>query len=93
MQARHFISMKKFLLRLLLVFAILLVVLSLALAVLGYMGAGWEGVKSGLLWGLLFAFMALPALGWLVSARYWSDFAGRWGASRFKDGDDSEHHD
>ena len=66
-------------------YGLALLVITLILVALGYSGAGWEGVKNGLTWGVLLAVLGLPVVGLLISVNVWSGYANRWGESKYKE--------
>lgn len=72
-------------LRLLKWYGLAVLVITLVLAALGYSGAGWEGAKNGLTWGVLLAVLGLPIVGLLISVNVWSGYANRWGEVKYKE--------
>ena len=66
-------------------YGLAVLVITLILAVLGYSGAGWEGAKNGLTWGVLIAVLGLPIVGLLLSINVWSGYANRWGEVKYKE--------
>ncbi|MEL7626204.1 MAG: hypothetical protein AAGU15_05030 [Anaerolineaceae bacterium] len=72
-------------LRIALWYGVAVLVITLILAVLGYSGAGWEGAKNGITWGLLLGMIGLPLVGIFISINVWSGYANRWGAVKYKE--------
>lgn len=72
-------------LRILKWYGLAVLVITLILAALGFSGAGWEGAKNGLTWGVLIAVLGLPIVGLLVSINVWSGYANRWGEVKYKE--------
>ncbi len=72
-------------LRILKWYGLAVLVITLILVALGYSGAGWEGAKNGLSWGVLIAALGLPILGLLISVNVWSGYANRWGEVKYKE--------
>lgn len=66
-------------------YGLAVLVITLILAALGYSGAGWEGTKNGLTWGVLIAVLGLPIVGLLISINVWSGYANRWGEVKYKE--------
>ncbi|NLE83202.1 MAG: hypothetical protein GX603_01640 [Chloroflexi bacterium] len=66
-------------------YGLAILVITLVLSGLGYSGAGWEGVKNGLTWGLLIGIVGLPLVGLLISVNVWSGYANRWGEVKYKE--------
>lgn len=65
------------------IFGIAAAVIILGMSAFGYYaGHDWESVLNGFVWGIILMALALPVLGIFILARYWGDFAGRWGAAR-----------
>ncbi|MEA4810969.1 MAG: hypothetical protein VB108_00165 [Anaerolineaceae bacterium] len=64
------------------IFGVVLILVVLLTALLGYSAAGWEGAQNGAVWGLVMMAFALPALAIFILARYWGSYAGRWGSAR-----------
>jgi uncharacterized membrane protein len=75
-------DLKGFILQQLKLFGIVFLIVVLASGIFGYSVAGWEGAQNGALWGVVMMAMALPVMGIFILARYWGDFAGRWGSAR-----------
>ena len=75
---------RAFFLRVLLYYALTLVVVCTALGAIGFHAKGWDGAWNGMTLGLLLGLIALPLLGLLISVQYWSGFAGRWGEYQYK---------
>ena len=66
---------------------------SLVLGIVGLFVAGWEGLKGGLLWGMALGAFSLPVGGYVIFAKYWGSFAGRYSAWHYKndtEGDDKK---
>ncbi|MFZ3069630.1 MAG: hypothetical protein WA110_00690 [Anaerolineaceae bacterium] len=76
--------MKKYLLKIGLVYLIIAVVVVLILAGVGYSAKGREGALNAAAFGLLLDLMALPFMGILIAARFWSGYAGRYGEWYYK---------
>jgi hypothetical protein len=70
--------------RVLLIYLCVAAVVAAALGGIGYYGGGWEGALNGLALGGLLSLIALPALGLLISVRFWGGYANRWGESQFQ---------
>ena len=51
----------------------------------GFVTGGVPGLLNGLNLGLIVSAVGLPFLGIVVSITYWSEFAGRWGAEKYKE--------
>ena len=81
---------KAFILLQLKLFGIVLLIVVLGFGIFGYTVAGWEGAQNAAVWGLVMMAMALPVMGIFILARYWGDFAGRWGSARR--GEDKPEH-
>ena len=81
---------KSFILQQLKLFGIVLLIVVLGFGSFGYSVAGWEGAQNAAVWGLVLMAMALPVMGIFILARYWGDFAGRWGSARR--GEDKPNH-
>lgn len=52
----------------------------LILGLIGYLLAGKEGMLNGATWGLLAGMISLPPMAFMIWAKYWGDYAGRYGA-------------
>lgn len=76
--------MKKYLLKLLLFFVIFALVVVLAFAAVGYSAQGKEGAVNAAQMGLLMSVMALPFMGFFITVKFWSGYAGRWGEYNYK---------
>lgn len=76
------LDQKAFILQQLKLFGIVFLVVLLGFGIFGYSLAGWEGALNAAVWGMVLMAMALPVMGVFILARYWSDFAGRWGSAR-----------
>ena len=64
-------------------------IITIAIAVLllglfGFFLAGTEGLFNGALWGLILGIASVPFTGFMILAKYWGDFSGRYGAAWFK---------
>ena len=81
---------KGFILRQLKLFGIVFLIVVLGFCIFGYSVAGWEGAQNAAVWGMVMMAMALPVMGIFILARYWGDFAGRWGSARR--GEDKPEH-
>jgi hypothetical protein len=73
---------KSFILQQLKLFGILLLIVVLGFGIFGYSVAGWESAQNAAVWGMVLMAMALPVMGVFILARFWGDFAGRWGSAR-----------
>ncbi len=51
----------------------------------GFITGGVPGLLNGLKLGLIVSAVGLPSLGIIISITYWSGFAGRWGAEKYKE--------
>lgn len=51
----------------------------------GFFTGGVPGLINGLNLGLLVCAIGLPFLGFIISLTYWTEFAGRWGAEKYKE--------
>ena len=71
---------RRFFLHLLRNFAIATGGAVLLLGTIGYLVAGREGMLNGATWGLMAGMISLPPMAILILTKYWSDFAGRYGA-------------
>ncbi len=76
------LDQKAFILQQLKLFAILFLIVVMGFGIFGYSVAGWEGAQNAAVWGIVLMAMALPVMGVFILARYWGDFAGRWGSAR-----------
>lgn len=76
---------KTMLLKLLKIFGIFMGVLIAGFGTAGYLSSGWEGVWNGLTWVLIIGLLLLPGFALLISARFWGDYTGRWGAAQYKE--------
>lgn len=77
-------SVKHLILRLLKSYLIVLGVMVLITGGIGLYGKGWEGALNGAIMGAMLSLFALPFIGIMINASYWSNFAGRWGESQYK---------
>ena len=76
------IDQKGFILQQLKLFGLLFLIVVLGFGIFGYSVAGWEGAQNAAVWGMVMMTMALPVMSVFILARYWGDFAGRWGSAR-----------
>ena len=70
--------------------------LTLALAVgimggLGYLLAGTQGLTNGAGWGLILGLVSVPFSAFVISARFWGDFAGRFSQQWIKKETEGAH--
>ncbi len=84
MEPNKTLSMKKFLIRLLLGYLIFLALVVLVFAGIGYSALGWEGAANAAAMGLLLSLMALPFMGIFIAAKFWGGYAGRWGEYNYR---------
>lgn len=59
--------------------------ITLVISGFGLVTGGVPGLLNGLNLGLIVSAIGLPFLGMIVSLTYWSEFAGRWGESKYKE--------
>ena len=60
----------------------MVVVILLAVTILGLIGylvAGMDGLVNGATWGFVLGLVSVPFFAFLVLAKYWGDYAGRYG--------------
>jgi len=76
------LDQKAFILQQLKLFGLVFLIVVLGFGIFGYFVAGWEGAQNAAVWGMVMMAMALPVMGVFILARYWGDFAGRWGSAR-----------
>ena len=76
--------MKKFILRVLLGYGLLVFLLVASFCVIGYRAAGWQGARNAAGTGLLVSAISLPMAGLLIALKFWGGYANRWGASNYK---------
>ena len=76
--------MKKFILRVLLGYGILVVLMIASFFIIGYRAAGWQGAWNPAGTGLLFSAMGMPMAGLLIAIKFWGGYANRWGEYNYK---------
>jgi hypothetical protein len=76
------LNQKAFIFQQLKIFGLVFLIVVLGFSTFGYFVAGWEGAQNAAVWGMVLMALALPIMGIFIFARYWGDFAGRWGSAR-----------
>ncbi len=56
----------------------------LVLGLFGFLLAGQEGFVNGAIWGLTLGLFSVPFTGFIIMAKYWGDYSGRFGADWLK---------
>jgi hypothetical protein len=52
---------------------------TIVLGTFGFLVAGKEGVLNGVTWGFILGLISVPFLASAIYAKYWGDYAGRYG--------------
>jgi hypothetical protein len=66
-------------------------VITAILGLIGLLVGGEEGLIGGATWGLILSLVAVPFNGFVITSKYWGDYAGRFG--RWWIGKESEGED